>query len=128
MSYTIMPIVGAFYRPPAKLVCELLSVGQELVLYAEPDNEHDTNAVAVWLMTDTIGEATKEALAERLPEHGLTLEQFLAQPEWHLGYIPKELAAQLKATGTVEDGLAVPVTFSTLVTGKPAVHFASPVL
>ena len=128
MSYATMPIVGAFYRPPAALVCSLLPVGQELVLYAEPQNEHDANAVAVWLMTDNIAEATQAALEERLPEHGLTLEQFLAQDEWHLGYIPKELAAQLKATETVIDGTPLNVTFATSATGKPAVRFASPVL
>lgn len=128
MSYTTMPIVGAFFRPPAKLVCNTLPIGQPLVLYAEPDNAFDANAVAVWLITETLGDTVKEALEAALPSSGLTLEQFLAQAMWHLGYIPKELAARLKAEEVVVNEVPLDVTFTTSAPGKPAVRFANPVL
>lgn len=123
MANMTLPIVGAFYRPPAQLVCNLLPIGQPLVLYAEPDNQFDANAVAVWLLTETLNDATKEALGEELPSAGLELEQFLAQPMWHLGYVPKEFAANLKADGIVVNEIALDAKFATTTTGKPAVVF-----
>ena len=128
MPHSTMPIVGAFYRPPAALICDKLPSGTPLWLYAEPTNDYDANAVAVWLNANDVSEAAQAALEERLPDFGLTLEDFMAQEEWHLGYIPRALAAELKASGTIEDDIPFAVTFTTSNTGKPMVRFATPVL
>ena len=37
MLYTL-PIVGAFYRPPAEAILKVLPVGAKLSLFAEPEN------------------------------------------------------------------------------------------
>jgi hypothetical protein len=124
MPQNTFPIVGMFYRPPAKALIDALAVGTPLLLIAEPENNFDPNAVAVWLHSKDIPEASYTALEETLPPFGWTLEKVLEEEEHHLGYIPKEMAAQLKACGAVKDGEAVEVTFSTSASGAPRVKFA----
>jgi len=48
MTKLTIPLVGAGFRPPAKQVLTVLPLGFELSLKAEPDNEYDPNAVAVF--------------------------------------------------------------------------------
>ena len=123
MAGNTFPIVGAFYRPPAKALIEALAVGTPLMLLAEPENEFDKNAVAVWLKSSDIPEASKEKLEESLPPFGFDMEKITAQDSWHLGYIPKEMAAMLRSSGAVGTEEPVNVTFSTSTTGAPRVRF-----
>ncbi len=43
----VVPVAGVTYRPEA-LVDASFDPGSPLALVAEPDNEHDPNAVGVW--------------------------------------------------------------------------------
>ena len=128
MSTNTLPIVGMFYRPPAKVLIENLAIGTPLFLLAEPDNQFDPNAVAVYLESHNIPEAAHASLEEALPAFGFSLDAVLGQDQWHLGYIPKDFAAQLRQTETVIPNLPVDVTFSTSANGSPRVRFTEPVL
>ena len=63
-------------------------------------------------------------LEETLPPFGKSLEEVLSEEEWHLGYIAKEFAAQLRQCGAVDTDMAVEVTFATSANGSPRVRFA----
>jgi hypothetical protein len=65
----VVPVAGVSFRPEA-VADETLDPGQRLRLLAEPDNEHDPDAVAVWN-----DERTLQA-----------------------GYVPREVAPQLLGT------------------------------
>jgi hypothetical protein len=131
MSYSSLPIVGVFYGPergyasPAIVRC--MAIGTPLELRAEPDNPADPNAVAVWLKTPDFPEANQDALRIEIAGYGHTIEQFLAMEGHHLGYIPKQIAAKLRAGGIVNDD-PVPVTFTCAADGRPRVQFDTPVL
>lgn len=128
MSYERMPIVGAFYRPPAKLLLEVLAVGTPLLLLAEPDNPADRNAVAVWIKTEDIPSTAYGTLEENLPQFGFDLQGVLNTPSWHLGYIPKNFAVQLKDAFVVVEGQELAGTFGTNPKGEPRFIFPEPVL
>ena len=128
MSYARLPIVGMFYRPPAKVLVNVIAVGTPLTLLAEPDNPADPNAIAVYVKSSEIPETAHDALAEQLPEYGFSLDDILNQDEWHLGYIPANFAAQLKAAQIVVDDTPVEVKFCTNPKGDPRVEFDEPVL
>lgn len=42
-----IPLVGMHFRPPAQQVLASLALGTEVLLYPEPDNQYDSNAVRV---------------------------------------------------------------------------------
>jgi hypothetical protein len=128
MPYTTMPIVGAFFRPPAKTLLDALAVGTPLTLKAEPTNNFDPNAIAVWLRSADIPEASHDFLEANLPASGHSIEDIMAQEYWHLGYIPKEMAAELKAHYVVLDGQDLPVTFAVNPKGAARIKFPEPVL
>ena len=128
MPYSTLPIVGSFYRPPAKILIDALPIGTPLFIMAEPDNQYDPNAVAVWLETRNIPETSYAALEEALPAFGFDLDTVLSQDQWHLGYIPKDFAAQLRASETVMPNTPVDVEFATAANGSPRVRFPEPVL
>lgn len=128
MSTNTLPIVGAYFRPPAKILIESLAVGTPLYLLAEPDNHVDPNAVAVYVEASNIPETAHAFLEEILPQCGFTLDAVLGQETWHLGYIPKDFAKQLRESGTVPEGVPLDVTFATNVTGAPRVRFSANVL
>lgn len=128
MSYDTLPIVGAFFRPPAKILLEHLAVGTPLTLLAEPTNAFDPNAIAVWVNTADIPSAAHASLEQALPSAGFSLDDILGQSAVHLGYIPKEFAAQLKASATIVDNVDYPVLFSVNAKGAPRVRFEYPVL
>jgi hypothetical protein len=117
----IYPIVGAFYRPPAKLICESLPVGTPLFLSAEPDNAYDPNAIAVWVLSEEIPPSAHLKLEVELPNFGLDLDTFLAADQWHLGYVPKELAKLLKQDGIVTNDSALVGHFTLSNAGKPQI-------
>lgn len=127
MSYTRMPIVGAYFRPPAQLLLKSLAIGTPLTLIAEPDNAYDEFAVAVYLKSSDIPPSALGFLEQELPNVGLDLDTVLDQPEWHLGYVPKALAKQLREANVVPTDTVIPVSF-TLSGEAPRVEFLSPVL
>ncbi len=96
---TMYPIVGSKYRPPAESILSILPLGQELELIPEPDNEHDPNAIAVWIdgsaITTTMDSSEVEAL---FAGHGITVFRLVSE-NWHLGYIPRRVAAQIHLDG-----------------------------
>ena len=128
MTVFNLPIVGAFYRPPAKMILDNLAVGTPLLLAAEPDNPHDPNAVAVWITTADIPQPTLDVLELNLPNVGLDIESFVSVDQWHLGYIPKEWAAQLRLSGDVGPDTIVHGTFMVGDANKPNFRFDNPVL
>lgn len=122
MTTNTLPIVGAFYRPPAKALIDALPIGTRLQLIAEPDNAFDPNAIAVWLEVKDIPESVHSTLEESLPAFGHSLDTLKAQDAWHLGYLRKEKAKELKDNGFPS---AVPVegSFRTSASGSPMVSF-----
>jgi len=125
MPTQIVPVVGAFYRPPAKLVLDTIPVGTPLFISAEPDNAFDANACAVWIETTAIPASALPALEEKLPSFGLELDDFLQAEQWHLGYIKKEIAAVLRAHGVVQDDTALSGEFA-MFNNKPGIKIEVP--
>lgn len=87
-------IVGAHFRPPAKALLACLPAGHQLWLRPEPTNEYDENAVQVLLRSTSLQPLLsepfiKDELDRQLSGQGFDLESVLAQPEWHLGFLPK---------------------------------------
>lgn len=128
MPTNTLPIVGAYHRPPARILIASLPIGTPLFLLAEPDNQYDPNAIQVFLESQNIPAASHAELERELPNAGFSLDTVIAQDQWHLGYIPKEFAAQLRATDTVVPNVPVDVTFSTAPNGAPRVRFTESVL
>jgi hypothetical protein len=124
MATNTLPIVGAFHHPPAKALIEALPIGTPLTLIAEPDNAFDVNAIMVWLKSTDIPEAAYPMLEESLPAFGHSLDTVTNQESWHIGYIPKEMAAKLRAQGVAEQPLEV--SFSTSTNGAPRVRSEEP--
>lgn len=87
-------LVGAHFRPPAKALLACLPAGHPLALRPEPQNEYDGNAVQVLLLTTSLqplltDQFLSDEMANQLAGQGYDLEQISAEPEWHLGYLPK---------------------------------------
>ena len=115
------PIVGAYYRPPARALIDALPVGAALLLRPESTNEYDPHAVAVYLPTENLNDASIAALRESLPSHGIEVDQILESSEWQLGYIPRDTAG-LEITRADHD---LPCTFFLTLDGKPAVKLGA---
>lgn len=95
MTSHTYPIVGSFFRPPAKAILEVLPSGSPLILRPEPDNPIDPNAIQVWVSRATLAKLSAQALSklgETAPLFGHELSDILATPEHHLGYIPRDSA------------------------------------
>lgn len=114
-----LPIVGSFFRPPAKLVCEKLALDTKLTLKPEPENQFDVNAVAVWLNFFDMSHGTMAALVDELPSCGHSIESLEDMKDIHLGYIPKELAKILRERGFE----GAEGKFKTSSKGSPMVEF-----
>lgn len=54
MPHIIVPVVGAHFRPPAKVLIAIMPTGHALQLRPEPTNPYDENAIAVWAKADAI--------------------------------------------------------------------------
>jgi len=120
---TQYPIVGAFYRPPAKAILDALPQDTTLLLRAEPENPHDSYAVMVVLRSADISEGpAREKLAETLPNFGFDLDEIMAQEEWHIGYIPRTVAPQVQSQ-LIIDGVKhdAKCTLAFAPDGKPQV-------
>lgn len=89
------PIVGAFFRPPAKALLAVLPSGCDLVLQPDRENPYDEHAIGVHIASETLEHALSPAarvlLEDQLPAFGFALADLFVRanaPEWHLGYIP----------------------------------------
>lgn len=116
-----LPIVGSFYRPPAKLLLDKLPIQTPLTLMAEPENPHDANAIAIFLRGADVPELA--SLNDELASFGTTLAQVRATEFIHVGYIPRDDAAMLRAQGFPESG-TVPGIFMVGANGGPRVRFS----
>jgi len=109
MNIFLSPIVGAFYRPPAKIILGLLSAGHELVLDPEPDNPYDSDAIKVGVKLNSImiPESDVDRIRDELMRYGCTWEdlqkddfgELIEDPILHLGYIPRSGAKTAKIDG-----------------------------
>ena len=125
MTHTF-PIVGAHYRPPAKALLESLPVDTPLSLHPEPENEYDENAIQVLIASGAIARAVRDsaevrtALINACADCGFTdFDALFAAESWHLGYIPRAIAAKIKLSDDVSGALCF------LPDGKPAVTTSS---
>ena len=123
MAMNTLPIVGAHYRPPAKTIIDCLPVGAKLFMEAEPTNPYDGNAVAVYIRSENIPQSAYETLEEHLANVGISLNELLSQEFWHLGYIPKNLAAQLRLNNIVPLDYKMEGTIGFSPSGKPMIRF-----
>ena len=88
------PIVGAHFRPPAKALLGVLPSGfKGLRLRAEPSNPFDSNAVQVLLCSDELPHELAPRISDACLPFGFDSAAIYEQAEWHLGYIPKGIAA-----------------------------------
>jgi len=87
------PLVGMFFRPPAKAILAHLPSSCPLEIQPEPDNPFDENALQVFVKSTDIPPSQHEDLRADAAGMGFDLEAILAQPEWHLGYIARAVAA-----------------------------------
>jgi hypothetical protein len=88
------PLVGMFFRPPAKAILAHLPSSCPLEIQPEPENPHDENALQVFVKSTDIPPAQHEDLRADAAGMGFDLETILSTPEWHLGYIARAFAAQ----------------------------------
>lgn len=91
-----LPLVGGRFRPPAIAIINSLPVGCPVWLLPEPLNPYDQNAIAVMLFSSDIPKTSYPLLEDLAPGYGHSLEEILATTEWHLGYIAKDHAKDLK--------------------------------
>ena len=124
-------IVGAHFRPPAKAILASLPQGAALSLVPEPENPFDSNAIAVFVEPKEIPPSEHETLAETAQGMGFTVEDILTAPAWHLGYIPKALAAAIvgdlnDAIADEEGSVSWPGTLAFDIKGAPQVAFQLP--
>ena len=95
MSY---PIVGQYFRPPAGAILQVLPAGATLILRPEPSNPFDPNAVQVLVKTTEIPQEHTDILDAIAQGQGYSAEDIFAAEEWHLGYIPRNMAKDLVKT------------------------------
>lgn len=109
MQIFLSPIVGAFYRPPAKTILSLLHPGHQLVIDPEPTNPHDPNAIRVCVKLDSIlvSEEDYSHVEDELMQYGATWADLrrnqygeeMEDPLFHIGYIPRSGAKTAKIDG-----------------------------
>jgi hypothetical protein len=114
-------IVGMHFRPPAKGLIKGIETDQTLYLRAEPANPFDPNAIQVILKTKDIPESSYENITNEVSGFGKDISDILSQPDWHLGYIRKEVAAILRQNQIVIPNQEVEAKFSLNFSGKPLV-------
>lgn len=137
MTTLISLIVGAHFRPPAKILLANMPSGIKVTLVPEPTNEYDSNAVAVFLTTEdlfeTIYEADLPQFEEELGAMGFDTKMLCEQEAWHLGYLPAEGNKERIKLGYAANTELLPqileghnsATFSVDGAGKPIVIFDS---
>ena len=80
-------ILGAHFRPPAKLIFLHLTTGQELTLIHEPDNPYDPNAIKVLLPEGAL--PSDSEFIDNLQSFGHDIESLRDSGPIHLGYIER---------------------------------------
>lgn len=104
-----LPIVGARHRAPADTILNNLPAGQTLILVREPENQYDANAVKVCLPADWQNDMPVATLQDLQEAVSLVAEEFPPNDEYHLGYVPRDLAAVIAPKmdeEMTEDGVA----------------------
>jgi HIRAN domain len=126
------PIVGAHFHPPAKAMLSLMPAGASLWLERQPDNQYDSNAVAVFCAPDAVPSHAHGHLAILIAGHGMELAEYLSAESYHLGFIPRteaeHVAPKLDAllcSQTAMFGFEAELCF--LADGKPAVRWEWPI-
>lgn len=119
------PIVGAHFRPPAKIILQFLPGGAPLTMEREPTNEFDANAIAVYVEPSAIPEHVREECGIQATGFGYSIEDIMSHARWHLGYVPAKFATGLApamdlALGGPDSLPAVPATLTFDSKGKPA--------
>lgn len=114
MQIFLSPIVGAYYRPPAKTILSLLAPGHSLVLDPEPTNPHDPDAIRVCVKLNSIElpEEDYSAVEDELMQYGATWadlrrDEFgeeVEDPLFHIGYVPRSGAKTAKIDGVPSIG------------------------
>jgi hypothetical protein len=109
MQIHLSPIVGSFFRPPAKTILGLLQAGHDLILDPEPDNQYDPNAIRVCVRLNSIEVPADEmdAIEDELMKYGATWADLskddfgkpVDDPIFHLGYVPRSGAKTAKIDG-----------------------------
>lgn len=89
-----IPLVGAHFRPPAKLVLECLPSGTRLWLEAEIDNPYDPLAIKVLLKPSEIPASQHPRLDEDLPKSGHDLQTLLDSDHVWLGFLARTTQKQ----------------------------------
>jgi|HubBroStandDraft_6_1064221.scaffolds.fasta_scaffold110104_7 hypothetical protein len=124
-------IVGAHFRPPAKGLITCLPFGTKLIARREASNAYDTNAIQViWPTAGCDAQngtgVSRDTVQSAVEGYGSSADEVFAQPEWHLGYIPRTEAANIAPlmdrAGVSE--LAGELTFA--ATGGAQIQFAIP--
>lgn len=98
-----VPLVGAYFHPPAAAIIRRLPAEAPLRIVPEPDNPHDANALAVHLVTGDYPKwfefgAQDAEFENELAGFGLSIEAVLSAESFHLGYIARADAARLAGT------------------------------
>lgn len=119
---TTYEIVGAHYRPPAKALISGLSSGTKLCIHAEPENQFDINAIQVFLKSENILINDIDNLNVELSTSGKNINDIQDQERWHLGYIRKELAKDLRESNKVEIDKEYEGEFVIDFRGKPMIE------
>ena len=114
-------IVGAHFRPPAKVLLSQLPSSTPLYLQREPDNQYDPNAIKVLCRGEDVPQS--EDLENALLGTGYEGHEIASQEYWHLGYIPRDVAEILAPQFDQEppEGTGVPegVELAFGMTGSP---------
>lgn len=92
---TIVPLVGAFYRPAGKAILQCLPQAALLRLEAEPTNEYDPNAIKVLVPSAAIPQSKHQELDLLAAGYGVSLHEILLQEELFIGYIARDRAEVL---------------------------------
>lgn len=82
-----IPLVGMRFRPPAEHIVSVLPVGSPLILYPEPENQYDHNAVAVLFDMREFPAHRIETLNSLLLDGPFTVHGLVDQVHVHLGYL-----------------------------------------
>ena len=113
------PIVGVYYRKPAPTLLNHIGVGTRLRVVCDDANEHDVNAIAVILPQASLPPPS-DSLLSALAGYGIDGDAYAAFDDFHVGYVPREVAAALRARGFADcDG-----TFAVTPSGKPLVRLS----
>lgn len=118
----VFPIVGAYHRPPAQTLLNNLSLNTRLILRPEPGNFYDPNAIAIWVPRESFPNQNPD-LEASIQSRGLDVVEFFSQMEFQVGYLPREIAAELAPKLREKEILELYGTFGVTANGKPQVKF-----